>query len=531
MGKSTINAKAVLKDIKSGMTKADLMEKYKLSPKGLESLYKKLIAAGLLKPKGAGERTATKRVTKVKEPARAVKPTLGGKPAAGKARPKRKPAAAKPKPGPSASDLSERDLAIAEDITSGMHDNEILRRHELSPGQFKQIKEELTEAGLLKREAPREGPRATSRRCPACGQDVPATAAKCNHCGEWLDDRADAPLGSPASPAEHGAPLPPPGAVPTSYDDDLEDDEDCPWEERESYGTFSAYFQTATKCLLTPTAFFSRLPTSDGYFNPLLFAIFSMVVSAALGYVGAQLIMGSGGGLFGLIFGVFLALIAAMIFVPIGLFLWSGILHGSLLLVGGAKKGFEATFRTVSYASVAQLFNAIPFVGAVISLWGVVLTVIGLRETHRTTTGKAAAAVAIPVGIALVLAVVAVFSMMSMVKTAFKEVAATAELSGEVIPNEVCRAIEEYMTEVDFAKDMEDAEAAQQQLQQALQDLNDTLNEHRRHPDMGEIRKLAMVYGLATLAESQLGSAIPGMGQALGAADEHRKRLTELCNP
>jgi rubrerythrin len=49
MAKTTINAKEILADIKTGMDDAALMEKYQLSDKGLQSLFKKLADAGVLK--------------------------------------------------------------------------------------------------------------------------------------------------------------------------------------------------------------------------------------------------------------------------------------------------------------------------------------------------------------------------------------------------------------------------------------------------------------------------------------------------
>ncbi len=54
MAKKTLNAKEVLDDIKAGMDEAALMEKYQLSEKGLQSLLKKLMDAGVLKPKKRG---------------------------------------------------------------------------------------------------------------------------------------------------------------------------------------------------------------------------------------------------------------------------------------------------------------------------------------------------------------------------------------------------------------------------------------------------------------------------------------------
>ena len=48
MEKRTIRAKDVVQDIRSNMTDAQLMEKYQLSARGLQSLLKKLIKHNLI---------------------------------------------------------------------------------------------------------------------------------------------------------------------------------------------------------------------------------------------------------------------------------------------------------------------------------------------------------------------------------------------------------------------------------------------------------------------------------------------------
>jgi hypothetical protein len=128
----------------------------------------------------------------------------------------------------------------------------------------------------------------------------------------------------------------------------------------------------------------------------------TLPVAAVLTYLWIALFTGMGlAGLVGLFFVASILFVLGVIFIPISLAIWSGILHLCLLLVGGAREGYQATFRVVSYSSVTSVFNAIPIVGSLASLWGLVLTVIGLREIHKTTTGKALGALAIPVGIAL----------------------------------------------------------------------------------------------------------------------------------
>jgi hypothetical protein len=94
-------------------------------------------------------------------------------------------------------------------------------------------------------------------------------------------------------------------------------------------------------------------------------------------------------------------IVAAAILTPFiliaSLFIWSGILHLLLMMVRGAKNGYEATFRVVSYSSGASVFLMVPFCGAIIaSLWTIVIAIIGLKEAHGTTGGKASFAVLFP---------------------------------------------------------------------------------------------------------------------------------------
>jgi hypothetical protein len=53
--------------------------------------------------------------------------------------------------------------------------------------------------------------------------------------------------------------------------------------------------------------------------------------------------------------------------------------------------------RTVAYASGPQLFSVVPICGVLLILvWGMVVTIIGLREAHGIQTGKAVAVVLVP---------------------------------------------------------------------------------------------------------------------------------------
>ena len=94
--------------------------------------------------------------------------------------------------------------------------------------------------------------------------------------------------------------------------------------------------------------------------------------------------------------------------VVLGLFLGSGILHLCLMLVGGANRSFETTFRVVCFtAGSANLFSMIPMCGGIIAaVYHIVLECIGLSRAHQTTTGKALFAIFLPLILCCVVCIV-----------------------------------------------------------------------------------------------------------------------------
>ena len=88
-----------------------------------------------------------------------------------------------------------------------------------------------------------------------------------------------------------------------------------------------------------------------------------------------------------------------------------------MLFVGAGNSGYEATFRVVSYVSVTSLVNWIPVIGGLLALYGLYLAVVGIREVHATTTGRAALVVLLPIGVivllVLIVAVVAGVAVLS----------------------------------------------------------------------------------------------------------------------
>ncbi|MFH1230655.1 MAG: YIP1 family protein [Planctomycetota bacterium] len=79
------------------------------------------------------------------------------------------------------------------------------------------------------------------------------------------------------------------------------------------------------------------------------------------------------------------------------MFIYSGILHLCLMILGGNKKGFEATFRSIAYSVSPWVFAIVPFCGGVVGyFWAIVTVIIGLKQTHQIPTWKAIVAYFLP---------------------------------------------------------------------------------------------------------------------------------------
>jgi len=205
-----------------------------------------------------------------------------------------------------------------------------------------------------------------------------------------------------------------------------------PWEERAQIGWFAAWTRTAKATLLDPTGFFRTHPADFGYGSPVLWAMlnaliggfFSMLWGLAQTAIGMSLagsnpMVGAmlGGGGENLVITVATFLLAPLI-VVVSLFVMAGITHACLAMVGGANRSFDTTFRTLAYCQTTQLFQVVPILGPLAAfVWNIVIEIQGLAAAHGTSTGKAAAAIVIPLcvlggcAIALVVALVSMGGM------------------------------------------------------------------------------------------------------------------------
>jgi hypothetical protein len=264
--------------------------------------------------------------------------------------------------------------------------------------------------------------------CPHCHHAVPDPAAGyCPNCGGDLQAGA---LPLPAGPAlpgglppQAGPALPGGGSAPSSPPGWLPLPAGAPagpgiaWDRRERIGFFAALVETTRQVLTGPGAFFRAMPVAGGLGSPLLYAvvigwvglaaaafyqaIFQSVVGPSWVGLGADrpeiaALLGWVEGWAGFVAQV----LFGGVFVVIGLFVAAGILHLVLMLLGGARRDFEATFRVVSFSQATSILFLVPFCGQLVGgLWCLVLYILGLAEAHRIGHGKAAAAVLLPIAL------------------------------------------------------------------------------------------------------------------------------------
>jgi hypothetical protein len=162
-----------------------------------------------------------------------------------------------------------------------------------------------------------------------------------------------------------------------------------------------SFISTVQRVVLQPVDFYRGILRRGDFINPLIFAIICYEVFTILSGIFAFAGIGQPQQGFG---GFIASLVLAPIFAAIGLFIGAGILHLLvMLIVGSGNSGFEATFRVGAYAAVTSLVSWIPFIGWIASLYGIYLAIVGIREVHATTTGKAALVVLIPAAVVLLL--------------------------------------------------------------------------------------------------------------------------------
>lgn len=159
------------------------------------------------------------------------------------------------------------------------------------------------------------------------------------------------------------------------------------------------------KAVLTnPNGFYSQMPASGGYGEPVKFAVPNFAIYGILSGIVTMLGIGVTGpsplgtGPMAIVSSLVASVIGGVIF----LFILAAFFHIGLKIVGG-KGAYEATFRVMSYATSTSLLIWIPYIGVLFGLYNLYLNVVGMSTVHQIGKGRALIGIILPLIVLAVL--------------------------------------------------------------------------------------------------------------------------------
>ena len=195
-----------------------------------------------------------------------------------------------------------------------------------------------------------------------------------------------------------------------------------PWERRSEMDLEKAFAKTVA-AFLRPRKAWQATPESGGYGGPLLFAAgcgaLAALFTATYDLMLFQWMLRrnptlrsvnvpwlTGRSLLPLSkLNILISPIVNGVVVTLLIFVVAAIIHAGVLLVGAGKRstsGFEGSFRVAAYGSVGLMGQAVPLIGTLVAfVWCLVLVFPGVARMHRTSIGKAIAAIVLPFAILL----------------------------------------------------------------------------------------------------------------------------------
>lgn len=224
----------------------------------------------------------------------------------------------------------------------------------------------------------------TMMTCPQCGFEQPETD-ECIKCGIIISKHVQFQ------------------EMARSYEGQVREisaEEYTPWESGE--GFIRAFYRTTRDSLFSPSQFFKKISFGEGYWAPLIYGLIAGIIGNGCAIFWVWLLIAQFIPWEKLPFQYGLSILQVIVPLPfqqaIAMFVGSAIIHLCLMIVKGNNHGYKTTFRAISYSYSGYLFGIIPFIGLIIGgIYTFILTIIGVREGHGISTGKAVLAVLLPV--------------------------------------------------------------------------------------------------------------------------------------
>lgn len=176
-----------------------------------------------------------------------------------------------------------------------------------------------------------------------------------------------------------------------------------------------SFTEVARGVLVEPARFFAGLRESredeEGLGSPLLFAgaclaigLFLTLLATPLDPLGPDAMSDPLYSFFlhpqGSLYVGSVAVIYLLVVIPIGtvlsVYLVAIVVHLFVFVFVRERRSFRATFLVVAYGSAILLVDWIPVLGYLVSLYGIYVVAVGIRELHDTTTTRALLAVLVP---------------------------------------------------------------------------------------------------------------------------------------
>jgi hypothetical protein len=202
-----------------------------------------------------------------------------------------------------------------------------------------------------------------------------------------------------------------------AVDEDVSEPEwSFPWPPAEGESIVNAFARTWREASLHARAFFTAMPHDDIRSALVYYLLIGIAVAGATLFWTTVLSSMPAGGMLDKLGGGGMSPIIEFLLSPLilllSIFIASGVTHLLLMMFGGAHNGYKVTLRVFAFAYSPQILGVIPVVGQLAGfVWMIIIAIVGLSAAHNTGTGRAAAAVLLPVfvGVLMMVLVAAFF--------------------------------------------------------------------------------------------------------------------------